>query len=222
MNFVAIGLGNFGASLAKTLTTMGHDVLGVDISGEKVEFFKDVIANTVCLDATDPHTLKLLPLKEADVFVVCIGDDFGVSVKISALLKKLGVKKIISRESSSIHLTVLNSLGVQHTINPEYDSARVLAQTLTLPGILHLFSITETLKIVDLAVPGFMVGEKFSPVSFKEHTHLKIVALKRDNKILYSSSQPREDQEMGDLVYLPDDILVLIGEIRDIRKFIRG
>jgi trk system potassium uptake protein len=222
MNIVAIGLGNFGASLAKTLTAMGHDVLGVDVSSEKVEFFKDVIANTVCLDATDPHTLRLLPLKEADVFVVCIGDDFGVSVKISALLKKFGVKKLISRESSSIHLTVLNSLGVTNTINPEYESARVLAQMITLPGIHHLFNISETLKIVDMKIPESMVNQKFSPTTFKENTHLKIIALKRDQKILYSSSQPKEDQDIADLVYLPDDVLVLTGDIRDIRKFIKG
>jgi trk system potassium uptake protein TrkA len=222
MNIVAIGLGNFGASLAKTLTAMGHDVLGVDLSSEKVEFFKDVIANTVCLDATDPHTLRLLPLKEADVFVVCIGDDFGVSVKISALLKKFGVKKLISRESSSIHLTVLNSLGVTNTINPEYESARVLAQMIVLPGIHHLFNISDTLKIVDMKIPESMVNQKFSPTTFKENTHLKIIALKRDQKILYSSSQPKEDQDIADLVYLPDDILVLTGDIRDIRKFIKG
>ena len=222
MNIVAIGLGNFGASLAKTLTAMGHDVLGVDLSSEKVEFFKDVIANTVCLDATDPHTLRLLPLKEADVFVVCIGDDFGVSVKISALLKKFGVKKLISRESSSIHLTVLNSLGVTNTINPEYESARVLAQMIVLPGIHHLFNISDTLKIVDMKIPESMVNQKFSPTTFKENTHLKIIALKRDQKILYSSSQPKEDQDIADLVYLPDDVLVLTGDIRDIRKFIKG
>ena len=90
MNIVAIGLGNFGASLAKTLTAMGHDVIGVDKNSEKTEFYKDKIANTISLDATDPHALKLLPIKEADVFVVCIGDDFGISVMISALLKKNG------------------------------------------------------------------------------------------------------------------------------------
>jgi len=93
MNVVAIGLGNFGASLAKILTAMGHDVLGVDRNIDKVEFFKDTIANTICLDASDPHALRLLPIKEADAFVVCIGDDFGVSVMIGALLRKFGVKK---------------------------------------------------------------------------------------------------------------------------------
>ena len=112
MNVVTIGLGNFGASLAKILTAMGHDVIGVDNNPEKVEFFKDKISNTVCLDASDPHALLLLPIREADVFVVCIVDDFGVSVMIAALLKKYGVRNVICRESSSIHLTVLNSIGI--------------------------------------------------------------------------------------------------------------
>ena len=221
MNIVAIGMGNFGASLAKILTAMGHDVLGVDKNPEKVEFFKDKISNTICLDASDPHALRLLPIKEADVFVVCIGDDFGVSVMISALLKKFGVRKVICRESSSIHLTVLNSIGIAYTINPEYESARILAQTLSLPGIHHLFSISETLKIVDLTIPASLTDQKFLPASFREKNHLKVIALRRNQLILYSSSQPLPDQEINDLTYQPGDILVLAGEIKDIRKFLK-
>jgi trk system potassium uptake protein len=222
MNIVTIGLGNFGASLAKILTAMGHDVLGVDINNEKVEFFKDTIANTICLDATDPHALRLLPLKEADVFVVCVGFDFGVSIKVAALLKKYGVRQIISRESSSIHLTVLNAIGIKYTINPEYESAQILAQKLVLSGIQHVFSISDTLKIVDLSVPDRLINQKFSPKTFKELTHLKIVALKRDQKILYSSSQPKEDPDTEELLYQLEDILVLYGDIKDIRKFLKG
>jgi trk system potassium uptake protein len=187
---------------------------------DKVEFFKDTIANTICLDASDPHALRLLPTKEADVFVVCIGDDFGVSVKISALLKKFGAKKVICRESSSIHLTVLNAIGINHTINPEYESARILAQKLSLDGVLNLFSISDTLKIVDMKVPKSWIQQKFSPGAFKKETHLKIVALKRDKKILYSSSQPKDDNEIGDIEFQEDDILVLIGDVRNIRKFL--
>lgn len=220
MNIVAIGLGNFGASLAKILTAMGHDVLGVDINKGKVEFFRDVIANTVCLDATDPHTIRLLPIKEADVFVVCIGDDFGISTTISALLMKFGVKNIICRESSSIHLTVLHSIGIKDTINPEWEYAQVLAQKLVLDGILHLFSISERVKIIDMLVPLFLFGSKFEPDKFKYDTRLKIVALKRDNQVLYSSSQPKE--WIVDLYFQRNDILVLLGDIHDIRKFLRN
>lgn len=220
MNIVTIGLGNFGASLSKILTAMGHDVIGVDNNPEKVEFFKDKISNTVCLDASDPHALQLLPIREADVFVVCIVDDFGVSVMIAALLKKYGVRNVICRESSSIHLTVLNSIGILNTINPEYETARTLAQTIVLPGIQHLFSITDSLKIVDLIIPSELINQKFSPLHFKEKTHLKIVALKRNQKVIYSSSQHREDSSFEDLVFQNEDVLVLAGEIKDIRKFL--
>lgn len=222
MNIVIIGLGNFGASLAKVLTSMGHDVLGVDNNLDRVEYFKDTIANTICLDATDSHALRLLPIKEADVFVVCIGDDFGVSVMIAALLKKFGVKKVISRESSSIHLTVLNSIGIKYTINPEYESARILAQKLSLGGILNLFSVTDSLKIVDMVVPSYLENTKYTVSSFKRDTHLKIVAHKRDQLVLYSSSQNIDNLDDISFDFHPDDILVVVGDIRDIRKFLQG
>lgn len=220
MNIVAIGLGNFGASLAKILTAMGHDVLGVDKSTEKVEFFKDKIANTIALDASDPHALRMLPLKEADVFVVCIGDDFGVSVMIAALLKKFGVKKVLCRESSSIHLAVLNSIGISQTINPEYEFAKILAQKLTLPGVENLFNISETLKIIDLKVPHQFINESVSPQNFKESTRLELVALKRNEKIIYATSRLSETQDYEDIVFLENDIMVLAGEIKDIRRFL--
>jgi trk system potassium uptake protein TrkA len=220
MNVVVIGLGNFGASLAKILTTQGHDVLGVDSDLSRVEFYKDVIVNTICLDATDPHALKLLPLNEADVFAVCIGDDFGISVKIAALLKKFGANRIICRESSSIHLTVLKAISIKETINPEYESARVLSQKLPLKGIQNLFSINESYKIVDLFLPEQMIGKSISPVDFRNETHLKIVAVKRNEKILYSSSQITDNEDKEEIDFQKNDVLVLAGEIRDIKKFL--
>lgn len=220
MNIVTIGLGNFGASLAKILTSQGHDVLGVDNDLTKVEYFKDAVANTICLDATDPHALRLLPVKEADVFVVCIGDDFGISVKIAALLRKIGASRVICRESSSIHLTVLNAIGIKETINPEYESAKVIAQKLPLKGIQNMFSITDSFKIIDMIMPPALFGQKFSPANFRIVTHLKIVALKRNHRIIYSSAQAAENEDKIEIEFKEGDTLVLAGEIRDIKRFL--
>jgi trk system potassium uptake protein TrkA len=220
MNIVAIGLGNFGASLAKILTSLGHDVLGVDNDLNRVEFFKDVVANTICLDATDPHALRLLPIKEADIFVVCIGNDFGISVQVAALLKKFGASRVICRESSSIHLTVLNAIGVHETINPEYESARIIAQMLPLKGIQNLFSITDSFKIVDMLMPEFLIGKKKSAVSFRKETHLKIVALKRNHRLIYSSATAAENEDKIDIEFKENDTLVVGGELKDIKRFI--
>ena len=221
MNIVAIGLGNFGASLAKILTSLGHDVLGVDNDLNRVEYFKNAVTNTICLDATDPHALRLLPIKEADVFVVCIGDDFGISVQIAALLRKFGASRVICRESSSIHLTVLNAIGVMETINPEYESARVVAEMLPLKGIKNLLSITDSFKIVDLLMPAFLFGAKRSVASFRKDTHLKIIALKRNNRLIYSSATAAENDDKIEIEFLENDTLVLGGELKDIKRFIQ-
>jgi trk system potassium uptake protein TrkA len=220
MNIVAIGLGNFGASLAKILTALGHDVLGVDSDLNRVEYFKDAVTNTICLDATDPHALRLLPIKEADVFVVCVGDDFGISVQIAALLRKFGASRVICRESSSIHLTVLNAIGVSETINPEYESARIIAQMLPLKGIQNLFSITDSFKIVDMLMPEFLVGKKRSASVFRKETHLKIVALKRNNRLIYSSANAVENDDKIEIEFKENDTLVLGGELKDIKRFL--
>lgn len=220
MNIVAIGLGNFGASLAKILTSLGHDVLGVDNDLNKVEYFKDGVANTICLDATDPHALRLLPIKEADIFVVCIGDDFGISVKIAALLKKFGAKRVICRESSSIHLTVLNAIGIRETINPEYESAKIMAQKLPLSGIQNLFSITDSFKIVDLLMPASLIGKKYSVTNFRKETHLKIIALKRNQRLIYSSAMLSENEDKTENEFKENDTLVLAGELKDIKRFL--
>jgi K+/H+ antiporter YhaU regulatory subunit KhtT len=58
--------------------------------------------------------------------------------------------------------------------------------------------------------------------NFKLNTHLKIVALKRNQEIIYSSSQLKEDLDIAELEFKQDDVLVLVGEMRDIQKFLQS
>jgi trk system potassium uptake protein len=178
MNFIVIGLGNFGASLAKRLTALGHDVIGVDKDLAKVEFFKDTIKNTISMDITDIHALKTLPLKDCEMVVVCIGHDFGSSVMTTAQLKKLGVQRIYGRESSLVHKTVLNAIGVSNTINPEYNTAVVFAEKLTMAGVWSIYNISDELKIAEVSIPDDYIGKNLSQVELKELKNVNIIALK--------------------------------------------
>jgi trk system potassium uptake protein TrkA len=179
MNFVVIGLGNFGASLAKRLTALGHDVIGVDKEISKVEFFKDTIKNTISMDITDIHALKTLPIKDADMIVVCIGDDFGASIMTTALLKKLGAERIYSRESSLVHKTVLNSIGVNNTINPEYETASLFAEKLIMTGVWSIYNISDDIKIAEVSIPEEYIGKTIAEVDFEEMYNVKLLALKQ-------------------------------------------
>ncbi len=215
MNFVIIGLGNFGASLAKKLTALGHEVIGVDKDMEKVEFFKDTIKNTVSMDITDIHALKTLPLKDCDQVVVCIGDDFGSSVKTIALLKKLGVQKLYGRESSLIHKTVLNALGVSNTINPEYDTAVVFAEKLIMEGVWSIFNITDDVKIAEVSIPEEFIGKKISQLDPEEMENITVLSLKFPDKKLSTPSL----EKWASIDYLKiDEEFVLEKDMRFVIK----
>jgi len=227
MNFIIIGLGNFGASLAKKLTALGHDVIGVDKDMEKVEFFKDTIKNTISMDITDIHALKTLPLKDCDMVVVCIGDDFGSSVKTTALLQKLGVQKIYGRESSLIHKAVLNAIGVCSTINPEYDTAVVFAEKLIMTGVWSIYSVSDDIKIAEISIPEEFVGKKISETDLRELGKFSILALKYPDTKLSTPSLEKwiaiemKDPEKQNLVLQSNMRFVIQGKKKDIIEFLR-
>ncbi len=226
MNFIVIGLGNFGASLAKRLTALGHDVIGVDKDMDKVEFFKDKVKNTISMDVTDIHALKALPLKDCDMVVVCIGDDFGSSVKTTALLKNLGVKKIYGRESALIHKTVLNAIGVENTINPEYDTAVVFAEKLIMKGIWSIYNISDDLKIAEINIPSDYIGKTLSQIDFTLVENITVLALKYLDK---KESTPalekwlavEPDNSEHEIVLEQDMRFVVQGRKKDIIEFLK-
>ena len=111
MKYLVIGLGNLGRAIAKDLTRVGNEVIGVDMDLHRVDMLKNDIAGAVALDSTDKEALSTLPLSEMDAIIVTFGKDFGTSVQTVALLKSLDAGKLIVRAISSIHETVIRAIG---------------------------------------------------------------------------------------------------------------
>ena len=104
MKYIIIGLGNYGSVLAEELSALGHEVIGVDTNERRVDVLKDKIATSFIIDATDEQSLSVLPLKDVDVVIVAIGENFGASIRVVALLKKNGVKHIYARAVDEVCL----------------------------------------------------------------------------------------------------------------------
>ena len=103
MKYLVIGLGNFGSTLAQTLTDNGHEVIGVDIDSRNVELIKNRIAFAYILDSTNPLALRSLPLSDIDCTVVAIGQSMDHSLRTVATLKQLKVDNIYARALDSTH-----------------------------------------------------------------------------------------------------------------------
>lgn len=137
--YIVIGLGNFGSTLAKELTVLGKEVIAVDKSMSKVDSLKGEVTHSICMDAGEPGAMNSLPVKEADAVIVCIGEDVGASVVITALAKQLKAKRILCRAISEIHDTILHSIGVDLVLRPEQESANRLAAVIDLPNVERAF-----------------------------------------------------------------------------------
>jgi len=227
MKFIIIGLGNFGSSLSARLTSMGHEVIGIDGDREKTEIFKDVITQTICLDCTNEQALATLPLKECDYVIVAIGEDFGASVMTTALLKQAGVKKIVSRAINPLHHKVIEALGVDLILQPEYDAASRFADSILFSGLSNSYDITDEYKIIEARLPDRYDGMLLSEVDFSNRHSLLILTIIRteESKSIFGQVQ-RKKKSLGlpsaDWKLQKGDLIVLFGKLKDIEKLLHA
>ncbi|MBQ2839134.1 MAG: TrkA family potassium uptake protein [Muribaculaceae bacterium] len=128
MKYLIIGLGNFGSTLAATLTDMGHSVIGVDCNEHRIEDIKERIDLAYIMDATERASLRSLPLDEIDCVIVAIGQSMDSSLRAVASLKELKVTNIIARALDTTHSSILRAMNIKKILIPESYAARIFAE----------------------------------------------------------------------------------------------
>lgn len=225
MKFIVFGLGNFGASLASKLVKLGHEVIGVDHRHETTEKWKDHITHVVTLDASSPEAMGTLPLKDVEAVIVAIGETPGIGIMVAALLRQLGVKRIISRVITPLQRTVLETMGIEEFADPESDSAERMAYRLDLKGVVTSYKITDDYRLIEVSVPAAFVGSKVSDIDFPGEYSILLVTMIRtiEEKNIFGVVHPVR-QAMGlvgkDTIMNKEDSLLLFGEIGKLERFI--
>lgn len=225
MKYIVLGLGNFGRALAIRLTELGHEVIGVDNRMTKVEQLKEKITHTVCMDSTDADAMSALPLKDADAVVVAIGEDEGASLLTTALLKQLGVRRIVGRVVSDLQKTVLEAMDIDEYLMPEEDAAGRLAMRLDNIDIVDSFQVSDKYSIIETKVPDKYVGISLREANLTNKfrvivlTTLKAAEKTENGKVKISKEATGIAQ--SDTLLAEDDILVLFGELKDIKRLIQ-
>lgn len=224
MKYIVIGLGNYGAALVEGLTAMGHEVIGVDANERNVERLKDRMVTSFVLNVTDEAALTALPLKTVDIVIVAIGEDFGASVRVVALLKKNKVKHIFARAVDDVHKDVLEAFSLDRILMPEKDAAGILVQSLALDARIDPFCIDRDHYVFKFAVPAQLVGYPINDLEVNRKFGLKLIALKRGrhvvNSLGFSVLEQNVENVFPDNYELqPDDVLVAYGSYSQFMDF---
>lgn len=226
MKYIIVGLGNFGASLAQKLTAQGNEVIGIDTSMTKVDFYKEKISHTICMDATDEFTVQGLPLQNTDVVLVAIGEDQGANIMATAIFKNLSVKRLISRAINPLHEKILQAIGVDEIVHPEEETAERWAKKLCLTHVVDSHELNADYSIIEAQVPPEYVGKTVREINFRRKYNLLVLTIikKKEVKSLLGKTRMVEEVQgvaAADTTLNAGDILVLFGANKDLQAFLK-
>lgn len=152
MEIGVIGLGKFGLRMATTLVSLGHTVVGLDLSEARVQVAEELLHSVYKADATSVSVLRSLHFQELDWVVICVGEGFEQSLIITLNVQELGGPKIWVKASNEEHRKILYRLHVDRAIVPETEAAVMAAHQLTNPGMLDLIPKYGGIAIQELTV----------------------------------------------------------------------
>ena len=210
--FVVIGLGQFGSAVALELSDLGHEVLALDEREEYVQEIADKVTHAVAGDARDPAVLRALGVRNYDCAVVAVGEDVGTSALITLNLKELGVKRVICKAQSSVHQKILEKIGADRVVFPEYDVGVKLAQGLSSSNVLNFIELSEDYGIVETKIPKEWSGRTIQELDVRARYKVTIIAVRRgEEEALTVAPGASFRLESGDAV-------VILGRTEDINR----
>lgn len=205
-----IGLGTFGATVAKDLAAFGHHVIGIDIDERRVNEFADELAQAVIADARDERAMQDAGVAQCDAVVIAMGENLEANVVGAMNARVLGVRRVWVKSRSRTHRRILSKIGVDHVVNPEQDMGHRVAQTIHNPFVADYMVAAGNLTVVSLNSPRGLFGKSLSAIGFKDRYSLECLGLLRSGKLHRVADDPTVDE---------GDVLLLLGRRQDLQRF---
>ena len=211
--FVVIGLGRFGGSIARELIHQGADVMVIDSSADRVDEFAHIATQAIVADTTDEAVIKSLGLWNYEHIIVAIGENIQASILTTLILKESGVPKITVKAQNDYHEKVLRKIGADFVVHPERDMGIRIANNMMSNNVLDYLELSDEHSIMEIRVNEKLAGHTIIGLDIRAKYGVNIVGIKRGENIIVSPPA-NEMIENG-------DILLVIGADVDINRFVK-
>jgi trk system potassium uptake protein TrkA len=208
--FVVIGIGRFGKSVAQTLHQSGHDVLAIDWDPEQVQRLSAQLPNVVQLDATNAEALRQIGIESFETGVICMSSNFESSLLATTLLLKFGVKRVICKARTRTQKSILETLGAHQVILPEHEAGVHLGRKLATRHFIDYLEVSDDVSIIEIEAPPRLYGKTLAECDLRKRVGLTVIAVNRENTVLANP--------MADFCIEAGDELMVIGRIEDVER----
>lgn len=208
--FVVIGCGRFGHSVAKTLYESGHEVLALDHDEEKIQEISNDVTHAIQVDGTDEAALKSIGIGNFDVAVISIGSDIKASIMATLITKEEGIDTVVAKAQDNVHAKVLYKIGADRVIFPERDMGVRVANSLVTSNVLDYIELTKGCNIVEIEAFKSWENKTLKELRLSNKFGINVIAIKHEEGM--NISPYAED------VIRAGDIIIFIGDNDSFRK----
>lgn len=214
--FVVLGLGGFGETVAVELARLGNDVLGVDEDERRVDNLATAITHAVVADVSDEKALRELNINHYDAAVVAIGENIEASILATLHLKSLGIKDIWVKAFSSQHHRILAKIGATRIIHPEHEMGLRVAQILNYPVIDNYMDIGDNEYLVEVVASDKLNNRQMNDIVAEAKAQVTVLLIRRNG---HNHHLPKIAPET--MVIATRDRIVLLGQRGELKKVAR-
>ena len=209
-SILLIGLGRFGRHIAMKLDELNHQVMAIDRNEERVDAILPYVTNAQIGDATKEGFMESLGVRNFDVCIVAIGDNFQSSLEATSLLSELGAKYVVSRAARDVHAKFLLKNGADEVIYPEKQMAEWAAIRYSADHILDYVELDDEHAIFEISVPENWVGRTVGQLDIRNKHNINIMAFKHQGGMNLNIKSDTPVPE--------NNTMLVLGNIRDIQK----
>ena len=208
-----VGLGRFGKHIAKELYALGHQVLAVDEDETRIDESLPFITNGQIGDCTNEAFLASLGIRNFDVCIVTISNDFQASLECTYLLRELGAKFIVSRAERDGQAKFLLRNGADEVVYPEKELAKWVAIRFSSDHILDYIQLDDEHAIFEVNLPESWIGKTVIQVDVRRKYGISIMGIKTDGQLNLTITP--------DTCFNATDTILVLGRYKDLQKCFR-
>lgn len=208
-SILIIGLGRFGRHMAQKFMENGHEIMAIDDNEDRADAAVGDIQQILIGDATDERFMESLGVRNFDLAVIAIGENFQSVLEITVLLKDLGCKYIVARATTDVHKKLLLRNGADYVVYAEREVAERLAIKFGADNIFDYVELTPEIGIYEIAIPKNWVGYSILDLSIRAKYNVSVLATKKENHI-FPLPHPSH-------VFESEESLMVMGTAEDIR-----
>ena len=183
-SILVIGVGKFGHHLVNKLLELDNEVMIIDSNEDHIRDMFTKVNSARVGDCTNVEVLKSLGIRNFDVIIVCIAEDFQNSLEVTNLVKELGGRHVISMASRDIQAKFLLKNGADEVLYPARDVAYNLAEKCSANHVFDYIKMTDEYSIYEIPIIESWAGKTIREVNVRAEYNVNIIAIVSGGKRL--------------------------------------